>query len=635
MKQSSGGAKLLMRNMPRFSKHPVILATALLAGIALAWASKQRYDLGLVHILLLLAIAVVAMLPVPQRAIVAALDRLRHPSPKKRFRNAILISILATIYLFTTAFGHGREVFPKCHDENSYVIQARILATGHLWLPMHPLADFFECFHMITKPVYAPIYFPGTALMNVPMAWLGLPEFVIPMLLSGIIVGLVYRVITEITDGVGGLLAALFTLAAVWFRTNSTLVMSQSPSTLLGLLLFWAWLRWRTHRDWKWALLIGIFAGWAAITRPVDALAFAIPVGIAMLTTLIRSAANLRQWLTTAGLVLAGSIPLLSLQLTLNYGTTGNPLESPYVEYLKTSQPATSYGYHAWDPDLKPTSTLLQKHAYYARFLRGSIEEHRIDRIGSDIVWRLQRTADVVFPWRVLLVLVPIGLLGLCNRERIAFAAVLPLFVGLYVPNTYYLEHYIMPLIAPAALLVILAIDVVRRASLPSYIGRAVTVFATLSVAFLSIAAFPEFRAPYEDDTHYPERELIHRMIETDIKKPALLLVHFDMTNNAHDEPVYNSDVAWPDDAPVVRAHDFGPERRLEVLDYYAQKQPDRQVYLYDRPTKTLYGHLGTVAEYRETLRKQLAIHRAKMRAATVPSTSTAPIIKPTLSQEH
>ena len=33
--------------------------------------------------------------------------------------------------------------------------------------------EFFESFHLLAKPVYASIYWPGTALMNAPGVWLG------------------------------------------------------------------------------------------------------------------------------------------------------------------------------------------------------------------------------------------------------------------------------------------------------------------------------------------------------------------------------------------------------------------------------------------------------------------------------
>ena len=47
---------------------------------------------------------------------------------------------------------------------------------------------------------------------------------------------------------------------------------------LLGLVLIWAWLRFRRSRRRAWLVVIGAVAGWTFITRPVDALCFIVPV---------------------------------------------------------------------------------------------------------------------------------------------------------------------------------------------------------------------------------------------------------------------------------------------------------------------------------------------------------------------
>jgi len=69
-------------------------------------------------------------------------------------------------------------------------------------MPQHELADFFDTFHILVRPVYASIYFPGTALLYVASIWLNLPPWVMPLLAAGASVALLYRVISELVDGV-------------------------------------------------------------------------------------------------------------------------------------------------------------------------------------------------------------------------------------------------------------------------------------------------------------------------------------------------------------------------------------------------------------------------------------------------
>src|SRR5207302_313471 len=71
----------------------------------------------------------------------------------------------------------------------------------------------------------------------------------------------------------------------------------------------------------KWLLLIGACSGWAAITRPVDALILAIPVGVALLIDLGRATWPTR--IRSLALPILAAIPFLAIQATLNRGVTG------------------------------------------------------------------------------------------------------------------------------------------------------------------------------------------------------------------------------------------------------------------------------------------------------------------------
>ncbi|MDB5301841.1 MAG: hypothetical protein JWO87_3504, partial [Phycisphaerales bacterium] len=59
------------------------------------------------------------------------------------------------------------------------------------------------------------------------------------------------------------------------------------------------------------------------------------------------------------------------------------------------------------------------------------------------------------------------------------------------------------------------------------------------------------------------------------------------------EEPVYNTDVAWPDDAPVIRAHDLGDARNREIYAYYARTQPECMFYRFDPQATPSLKELG------------------------------------------
>jgi hypothetical protein len=85
-----------------------------------------------------------------------------------------------------------------------------------------------------------------------------------------------------------------------------------------------------------------------------------------------------------------------------------------------------------------------------------------------------------------------------------------------------------------------------------------------------------------------------------DVARPAVVLFTYRPGGNYFEEPVYNTDVIWPDDAPIIRAHDLGPRNR-EIFAYYARTQPDRTFYRFDlalaHQGKEPLTRLGTARE--------------------------------------
>src|SRR5690606_4884896 len=123
--------------------------------------------------------------------------------------------------------------------------QIRQLMSGRLWGPGHPLHDFVDSHYLITDRVYASMYFPGTALLHLPGALLGLPFWVTAVCISGITAALLYRVVSELTDDGHGVIAALLYVSIVQVQHMSVMLMSHIPVIMFSCLLVWAWLRWR------------------------------------------------------------------------------------------------------------------------------------------------------------------------------------------------------------------------------------------------------------------------------------------------------------------------------------------------------------------------------------------------------
>lgn len=555
------------------------------------------------------------MLPPVARLIHSALERIRHPSSRAWGLATVLVGILSTGYFIATAFLQGRDLFPKTHDECSYFLQVQMLAHGRLWMPPHPLADFFDSFYILVRPVYCSIYFPGTALMLAPTVWLHLPPWLMPALVSGAAVGMLYCIVTELIDGAAGAAAALLMVSLTWFRTLGMMVMSQAPMLLLGLLLIWAWLRWRKQRHWAWALVIGVLAGWGMITRPVDALCFIIPIGIGMALDLAGQPA--RRWAMAAALIVAGAAPFFAVQVVFDIGVTGHPFQTPYTLYLNEQVPGGTFGFHQFNPAAEPKSPLPQMRQDYAltqtylalhepgNFLYPWFHEQHPQPFAPRPSY-LGMIADTALPARILLILLPAGLLGLTDRRRSVLWATLPVFLLLYVFNPFFLEHYAIPIIPAIILSVLLGMESVVRAW-PKYRPQ-VAAALTAIIVVASVTALWEInhlivRDPAKQITDEPlPSPLLRKAHEVLNGERAVVLFRWSSGHNWKAEPVYNLDAIWPDDEEVIRAHDLGP-RDSEIVDYYAARDPQRVFFVWDLGKDEL-RRIATAGELREAERQ-------------------------------
>ena len=141
------------------------------------WGTPLQWELA--------AVAVVAgCIPALKRSLTTGLEGIREPSPTARWRAAVFISLCASALFVFIAYVQAWDFILRYEDEHSYVIQVRMMARGRLWMPaLSPeVADFFSAFALFTSPKYGSMYFPGTALLYAPTAWLHLPYWALPVL---------------------------------------------------------------------------------------------------------------------------------------------------------------------------------------------------------------------------------------------------------------------------------------------------------------------------------------------------------------------------------------------------------------------------------------------------------------------
>ncbi len=509
----------------------------------------------------------------------SAILKIRSP----RRGSSVAAAFLAAAYLAFNVWRQQRQIFPYIHDEFSYLIQAHQFARGRLWMPAHPLAPFFDSFQLLVDHVYASAYFPGTALLHVPGLWLHLPPWVTALAAAAAVAGLLHWMVSRMVDPLAGWIAWLLLLSCQLFRTFSITTTAWVPLLLYALLACVAYLKWRETRRVRWAIGIGAFVGLACVTRPVDALCFALPLAIAVLCDLLSEP---RTWKPAVWMA-AGLAPWLALQLTINRGVTGHMFTTPFRVYADRDYPNTAYGAYRYDPDAKPASDLPQKIVLYREYL-GEFAARRAGGAWHDLRnYRVPLTLSLSSstPFPLLAMLLPLSVAGLSRRRWLLWAP-LPLFLLLYVPYVFFFPSYTLVAAGSLIFAPIATARVVARGGPSTWL--------TLMIVVLAVAALPEFDAGVRDDVFdAPLIRDVNAQLAT-IKGTAIVLFRFPR-NNVHEEPVYNADVAWPDDARVIRAHDRGSQN-AELFRYFAQRQPQRSVYLYDEATHQL-SLLGPVRQ--------------------------------------
>ncbi|MGD0463359.1 MAG: glycosyltransferase family 39 protein [Tepidisphaeraceae bacterium] len=576
--------------------------------------------------LLILAAVVCGFLPPIRQAFNWLWKALERPSPRTRLCLAIAIGLGSSLFLYWTQRFEKTPFHPKFHDEFSYLIQMRMLAHGRLWMPAIPCPDFFDTFYLFVSPVYASMYFPGAAMMYVPALLLHLPYFIAPLAASGLCAALLYLIFTDILDGASALLAVLILLSMGMFRMMSIMLMAQTPTLLLGLAMIWSVLHWRRGNQARWLVILGLAAGWAAITRPADALCFAIVLAIVMAMDL--RPRPWQAWAKTAAWVIVPALPFLAIQLTLNRNVTGHWLTTPFARYTDLNYPG-AIGFHQGSAP-PHVSNVPEKQLFYELYAKGVIEQHQLKNLFAvELSGEWAAASTAAMPDAFFWLIVPMSILALWDRRLWAVWGMLPLYLLVLAGYSFaaVLPHYVVVVMPAMILLCLLPIRFLtdtfpkRAAMIRTMIG--------LGMIALTIAAMPQLnRVVHDQYFETPELEAIDWTLSREVSPPAVVMFHFNrdtlirgrtVTDDPSIEPVFNSSVAWPDDAAIIRAHDLNPnvsaigkpgDLDQPLYAYYARIDPKRVFYLYDRGGLTKLRRLGTAEELAQAARAFSGEHK-------------------------
>jgi hypothetical protein len=349
----------------------------------------------LLSLLLVLVCAVLAKQSRPDD--VAALERLGG----MRYLPLALATINALFVWWMLGF--ELSPVPQIQDEAAYLLQAEIFARGRWTETARPLPEFFAQMHVFTTPVLASKYPPGTSLFLTPFVWIGFPALG-PMVLAGVTGALIFVLARRVGGASIAALTWVIWTTAPWALRWQATFLSQTVTITLWLAALYFLLRYRDEQR-PWSLIaLAATVGFCAITRPVTAVALALPVGVVVMRSVWRAHA----WRPLATAVLTGSaiVGILPLQ---NLMTTGDWRVSPLVKYSREYLPSDFPGFR-FDA-AQPVAPLPADLELTRQELFNARRQHTLEALPRTLVHRWARSLTIVaYGWRVGLI--PLILLG-------------------------------------------------------------------------------------------------------------------------------------------------------------------------------------------------------------------------------
>jgi hypothetical protein len=466
------------------------------------------------------------------------------------------------------------------HDETAYLLEARLLAAGHLIGPGRPLPEFFEQFHVFVTPVLAAKYPLGFALALVPGLWLGLPALM-PLLLNGIAGGLLFALARRLTSPAVAALAWLLWLLAPGTITYHTAYLSETLSGPLWLAAWWALLEWRALGQRRWLVALAVAIAACAITRPLTAVGLALPCGIVVLIGVVRQ----RRGADLAVAAVAGLL-VISPLFYQNARVTGDWRVTPWERYADIYAPVDRPGFTI---DGRPPQRELPEdmRAYVVYFTQAHIGFQPSRLPGIFLARAGQVLRDAWGEWRLVLGL--FALLGLLAAGRepwfgigslLSLMAVHLIFAHPLNWSLYYQEGQPALALVTALGIASAAQALARRMARPEMPAR-----GTLAIWLMVLAALgtgvPVLTAAREKrtkDAHYHEA---FRALVAALPGRSIVFVRYSPIHK-----FYTSLIDNPPDlegAPYWIVHDLESENpRLMAL------APDRTPYLYIEQKKLM-----------------------------------------------
>lgn len=487
---------------------------------------------------------------------------------------AILFVFLFALALRTALLPIVAPGIPAIHDEYSYLLQADMLASGHLAMPTHPMWEHFQTFHVLQKPSYASKHFPGQAtFLALGQKLLGHPWWGVLLSVAGMCAAMVWCLQGFLPPGwalFGGVVTALqFATTHYW----DTSYWGGAVPAMGGCLALGAVGRLLATPDWKAGLLFGLGASLLAATRPYEG-----AILCAILLVWLTVATLRRQGPRPAMLLRRAALPALAVLavglgglLAYNQAVTGSAWTLPYALYIR------QYDRGFWLIDSASdaaTASIPREMLRYNAEWSAPAEARESTWRGklAGLPHRVAVFATLLFPIFLLPVFVaPIAFFASRPTRAPMLAAAAALLASLSI--VWSSPHYFAPALG---LFCVLWLRILRWMRAIKPFGRPIGLslvrllpFILIYTTVLGVLTYPR-RSQSDNEIKAALRAQIEQKLEA-LPGKHLVLVTYGPHSNVHAEWVYNR--ADIDQSKIVWARDLGPEKNAALFAYFKDRQ--------------------------------------------------------------
>jgi len=504
------------------------------------------------------------------------------------------------------------------HDDFAYLLTGDTFAHGRMANPTHPMWIHFESLHIIQRPTYGGMFYPGQGLVLALGQVIGKHPFVGVWLCAGAMCAAICWMLQGwLPPGwalLGGLLAVM-RLATFTYWGNS--YSGGALAAIGGALVLGALPRIKQRRRPREALLLGLGMALLANTRPYESLFFGIPIGVAALAWILGKQRPpwrilIARVVLPLGLILAVTVAGMAYFF---WRTTGSPFRTPHQVNVDTYLAAPFF---PWQPlNLKHQYHHLVLEQFYLHDWQMSAYYHArrapFELLVTKVVgiYRFFLGPVLALPLLVMLAINPRQFFrkSITGKTGFLVAGFGATFIGVALP-IYFNPHFMAPATAAIYALILQAMRHLRLwhwRGKHAGMGLVRAIPAICVLLFLLRAFAPQLHIPTPVDwrptwASEPYQNLDRAQAKAQLKAlpgGQLVIVRYNRYHNSDNEWVYNrADIV---SAKIVWARDMGDPQNAELIRYFPQRrvwlaEPDLappRVSPYAVPVDSLVGQGG------------------------------------------